>query len=237
MYIRSTESERFSHVGTPSEMEAAVRQQLLTGQVAKPRPRQRKSPPNLLVRPAAARPVTPPPKKETTADIVQRVRSATLSAWRYRPSAATVAHESGHALVAFALAGTSALHRDGCWAASRPDEDGTLGETYVDRDSLSVDNHLAILSAGVIGEEELLQADSEIRGSDQREALVLVRSVDGWVDDLESSASWKRARVKARSVVRKNLQLLDSLAGHLSVEGKLHRFQITSVLRNRVKKD
>ena len=73
-----------------------------------------------------------------------------------------------------------------------------------------------------------------VRGTDYSDAVEVVRNVEGWTDNPESTTTWRRGANRARRVIRSNRGLLNTLAGHLSLEGVLPRAEILRVIGGKV---
>jgi hypothetical protein len=158
-----------------------------------------------------------------------------LARWREKPEATTIIHESGHALVIYALCGPEAIDPAGCWALDEPDDDGRLGAVFFDSSVVSDPiDRIALFLAGPIAEEEILAAGLGVRGTDYSDAVEVVRNVEGWTDNPESTTTWRRGANRARRVIRSNRGLLNTLAGHLSLEGVLPRAEILRVIGGKV---
>ena len=74
-----------------------------------------------------------------------------------------------------------------------------------------------------------------VRGTDYSDAVEVVRNAEGWTDNPENTTTWRRGLSRARRVIRSNRGLLNTLAGHLSIDGILPKEKILDILRGKVK--
>jgi len=183
----------------------------------------------------------PAPRKNPKSTAALKARIAEVQErldrdrWREKPEASTIVHEIGHALVAYALCGSRAIDSAGCWALDEPDDDGRLGGVFVNSSVVSDPiDRIALLLGGAIAEQEVLAADFDVRGTDRTHAVEVVRNAEGWTDDPENTTTWRRGLSRARRVIRSNRGLLNTLAGHLSLEGVLPRSEILRVIGGKV---